>query len=472
MTEIEKSIINQVRDGNSFKTIADNLGMEYKKVLKIRKKLESDGELTKKDFQEGKYKKRLKFLQEDEKVQRILQYRRDGMLVTEISKMPDVKISQASVSIIIQECIQFGLITKEEMQTKSNGEEAKSEIEENVRKKTEEENKRRRVREEIARLEREKEARAREKAKKEARAKTKEEGELEEARKKREKDRRNLQIMQSKIKNDVNLNISLTAEKIDRIKEYIDASYEFYDKERMPISELNFIEQAIKKMPISQEELIRFAKACTKSQDSFRAFCMLKEINKLDMKIESEERISELEQILRNAYKVERAIQMIKIGNTETGAIIQATGLSADRVNILKIKLSKKPVSFLDFETRERVVKAYIEQKSLDRFYEKRGTTDFEKADIENQALYRKISPAKRDEMQEIRQDSKARITALCAKFGLKKETTARVIGESTCDQVEEYLEKALKGELIKEDELQGIKILEDPFKEYEEKSK
>ena len=207
------------------------------------------------------------------------------MLVTEISKMPDVKISQASVSIIIQECIQFGLITKEEMQTKSNGEEAKSEIEENVRKKTEEENKRRRVREEIARLEREKEARAREKAKKEARAKTKEEGELEEARKKREKDRRNLQIMQSKIKNDVNLNISLTAEKIDRIKEYIDASYEFYDKERMPISELNFIEQAIKKMPISQEELIRFAKACTKSQDSFRAFCMLKEINKLDMKI-------------------------------------------------------------------------------------------------------------------------------------------------------------------------------------------
>lgn len=436
----------------------------------------------------------------------VYRYLIDGVKVKEIAKAVTKEVS--SIYSIISRIKNKGKITDDEIkkarEERERKEEEKAKEKERLEREEAEREKEERLREERARIEnvkkereeakeekeREERLRAqrakaervrleREKAKKEeirrrelGKKDTKSEDDIEEARKKREKDRRNLQIMQSKIKNDVNLNISLTEEKIDRIKEYINASYEFYDKERMPVAELAFIEKAIRKMPISEEEFIRFSRACVKSQDSFRAFCMLQKRNELDIKIESEENLKHLEQYLKNACKIERAIQMIKTGNTETEAIIDATKLSADRVNILKIRLSNRPLNFLNFETREKVIKAYMDHKGLSAFYERRGTTDFERADIENQVAYRKISPTKRDEIQEIRQDSKVRIVALCTKLGLKKEITAGVIKESTSEEVEEYLEKALKGGLIKEDELQGIKMLEDPFKEDKERSK
>lgn len=84
---------------------------------------------------------------------------------------------------------------------------------------------------------------------------------------------------------------------------------------------------------------------------------------------------------------------------------------------------------------------------------------------------YRRIDSNKRDDVQEIKQDSKIRIIVLCTKLGIKQELISKVL-KITKKEIKEELGKAIRGELIKEEELQGIRILEDPLSDFKEKSK
>ncbi len=59
--------------------------------------------------------KRIEELKKNEKVQKILEYKKQGYTHDEIGKMPDIRLSGAQISIYIRECLELGLIKQEEI---------------------------------------------------------------------------------------------------------------------------------------------------------------------------------------------------------------------------------------------------------------------------------------------------------------------------------------------------------------------
>ena len=88
--------------------------------------------------------------------------------------------------------------------------------------------------------------------------------------------------------------------------------------------------------------------------------------------------------------------------------------------------------------------------------------SDLEIQDIENQALYRnkKLHSKKHDFEVETKQDSLTRIIVLYTKLGEDKQNISNLL-EIQEQEIEDILNKALKAGMIKENELQGINILD-----------
>lgn len=296
--------------------------------------------------------------------------------------------------------------------------------------------------------------------------------EQEEQRKKREseKEEKNFKMLKIKIERNTRLNMKLTQDDKAQIREYIDACYEYYKDKKMSKPEIEFLGRAIAKIKVNDIDIIKFAKLCAREKEYGYALEILDNRKELDITLteEQETKFVILERSLQKASKICRATQMINRGNTNTETISKVTGLSRDKINILKISISGKPTNFLGISGREKVIGELLHYKDLTRFYRERAMSDFEIQDIENQAKYRRIPTQKRDNIQEIRQDSRIRITALCTKLGRSSESIAKALNVQE-DEIREDLEKALNGGLIKENELKGIRLLQDPFLPFKE---
>lgn len=116
MTEIEENIIELLKEGYSLKKISEKLQKGYNEILKKKKKLIEEGNLTEEDITRGKENKKRRELEANLTVQKILRYKRRGMSDNAISKMAGINMKRPQVSEYVRNCIQLGLITKEEIE--------------------------------------------------------------------------------------------------------------------------------------------------------------------------------------------------------------------------------------------------------------------------------------------------------------------------------------------------------------------
>lgn len=185
----------------------------------------------------------------------------------------------------------------------------------------------------------------------------------------------NFTIIKSKIERIIRLDIKFTKDEEDKIKEYIFMCFSVYRESKAPKGEIELLGKAISKVPIRYEDIVKFTELCIRSREYNIAYRIIRDRKTLKLTTsipKMEEKLIELENNLMNACKVQSAIQMINKGNTNTGAISEVTGLSNDKINILKIRLSKKDIKFLSISNRERVIQSLIQNKCLEKFYRER----------------------------------------------------------------------------------------------------
>ncbi len=72
--------------------------------------------MTQEDIKQGKSKRRKEELQKNPLVRRILEYKRQGISDNQISKMPDIPITQQRIYIYIKECLELNLINRTEIE--------------------------------------------------------------------------------------------------------------------------------------------------------------------------------------------------------------------------------------------------------------------------------------------------------------------------------------------------------------------
>lgn len=286
-----------------------------------------------------------------------------------------------------------------------------------------------------------------------------------EKREEKEKEERKKEIKYNKLKSEivsiVKLNKKPSELEKGKLREYIDLSYEKYKKVKISKSELLFLKQGLQKIVITYEDIVEYVRICISVEEYSEALNFIKnrhEIKGINIPKEKENAIEMAETSLIRACKVQKAIRLIKLGNTNTEVISNVSGLSKDEINILKIKLSGKPIRIFNVIRREKMIRLLVKDKEL---YNMKNTqiSDFEMDDIEQQAKYRKIPPSKRDREAQVKQDSIIRIIVLLKKLGKKTESIAKTL-EMEPEEVEEKIKIALSVGLIKPTELQGIQLM------------
>ncbi len=198
------------------------------------------------------------------------------------------------------------------------------------------------------------------------------------------------------------------------------------------------------------------------------------QLNNITVSKDMEEKLKNLEICLVRACKTETAIRMLSAGNNNITAISELTELSKEAVAILKMKLSKlhKKIKFVSLNTREMAINEFLRYKSAYEIQQQFGIDDVEIIDIEEQARYRKLYKAKKQDFQvKQKQDSITRIIVLATKLGIKENAIAKVLKLDT-DTVKDYLNNAVEADLIKKSELNGINILDYGFSSNEEKTR
>lgn len=177
---------------------------------------------------------------------------------------------------------------------------------------------------------------------------------------------------------------------------------------------------------------------------------------------EENENLIKLEKLLVKACKVQTAIMMIKEKhkNIKIEDISNSTGLSKEIIAIIKMKLENRRVKMLTISRREIAISELLKGKNSIYIQNMLNISDLEMIDIENQSKYRQIPPKKRDFEAQIKQDSVTRVVVLVTKLGKKPEIIAKALNLKL-EVVEECLKNALKVGLIKDNELQGINLLD-----------
>ncbi len=172
------------------------------------------------------------------------------------------------------------------------------------------------------------------------------------------------------------------------------------------------------------------------------------------------ENLIKLEKLLIKACKVQTAIKMIKEEHRNIEDINKSTGLSKEKIAIIKMKLENKRVKMLTISKREEAISELLKGKNSIYIQNMLNISDLEMIDIENQSKYRQVLPEKRDFEAQIKQDSVTRVIVLVTKLGKKPEIIAKALNLKL-EVVEECLKNALKVKLIKDNELQGIDLLD-----------
>ncbi len=242
----------------------------------------------------------------------------------------------------------------------------------------------------------------------------------------------------------------------------------------MTKEELLFLKLALQKIPIDENDIIRFAKQSIVIGEYTEALNFIRNRHgkqEISISEEKEQALEKLEGSLIKASKVESAIQIIKRGNTNTEILSSIVGLSKEEINILKIQLSGKPIKLLNMSRREKVVELLLQDKKANLIQRKLGMSDLEMQDIEDEVRYKRLglNEATPEEVK-VKQNTRIRIVILATKLGMKIERIAKVL-KIEPEEVEKDIEEALKVDLIKINEVQGIKMLNSQdfkFKELE----
>ena len=279
-----------------------------------------------------------------------------------------------------------------------------------------------------------------------------------------------LEQLKSEISFEVKLGRNISPEKKKKIREYIDLCYEIHKDNKITKLELLFLKEAIRRVQIDEKDIIRFVKQCTsigEYEEALNIVVTRNQFKDATISKEKEEQFKKLETTLNKSLKVRKAIQIIRKGNVNTEVISEVTGLTHDEINILKIKISKRPVKFLSISKREEIMKV-LKKRDLHNIQKELGITDFETEDLKDQFKYRRLKPEERDFEAQIKQDSKIRIIVLFTKLGKSPDNLANIF-KIELKTVEKYLNSALEVGLIKENELKGINPLENTIPNYKE---
>ncbi|MCI8471370.1 MAG: hypothetical protein HFJ35_08015 [Clostridia bacterium] len=420
-------IIKYREQGMNYREIAEkpDILLDEKTVKNRILKLIELGLTTEDKYKEGKKERERKALLENEQVLKIIKYREQRIPYKKISEMPDISVSRDTVKRYIQRAIELGIV-KESDTEKSEQQPSKEEQKEGIEK---EEN--------IMRLNQLK---------------------------------RQIEIS-VRLKN---LPADASDEEKQKIREYIDLWYKIYEKEKMTKEELLFLKLALQKIPIDENDIIRFAKQSIVIGEYTEALNFIRNRHgkqEISISEEKEQALEKLEGSLIKASKVESAIQIIKRGNTNTEILSSIVGLSKEEINILKIQLSGKPIKLLNMSRREKVVELLLQDKKANLIQRKLGMSDLEMQDIEDEVRYKRLglNEATPEEVK-VKQNTRIRIVILATKLGMKIERIAKVL-KIEPEEVEKDIEEALKVDLIKINEVHGIKMLNSQdfkFKELE----
>lgn len=284
-----------------------------------------------------------------------------------------------------------------------------------------------------------------------------------------------LNQLKREIDDEVRLGMQATEEKQEKIREYVDLCFDIYAEQKMPILEFEFLEKALDVIPMKYTDVIKFARKGAELELYGKAVVKLrkrKEGKIGDISEEREEKLKKLEGNLVKAYKVRNAMLIMKNGNKNVKIISRMTGVPTEEINILKIKLSKKPVTLRNVFTREKIVDMLYKDKDPYKIQEKYDITDFEMEDIKDQVRCKRLRPKIKDtdvEMQ-IKQNGQIRIEMLCIKLGKKPEEVAKMFKLQDGD-IQKHINSAIQFGLIKPSQLNGIDPLsyqEIPFEELE----
>ncbi len=270
-----------------------------------------------------------------------------------------------------------------------------------------------------------------------------------------------LNQLKREIDAEVRLGVKPTKEKQEKIREYVDLCFETYSEQKMSLLELEFLEKALDIIPMRYSDVIKFARKSAELELYGKAVVKLrkrKEKKIEDISEEREEKLKKIEGNLLKAYQVRRAMLMMKNENKNIKMISSMTGLSDEEINILKIKLFKKPVKLRSVFTREKIVQMLYEDEDPYKIQEKYDITDFEMEDIRDQVRCKRLRPIIKytDIEMQIKQDSQIRIEMLCIKLGKKPEEVAKMFKLQEGD-IQKHINSAIQFGLIKPSQLNGI---------------
>ena len=263
---------------------------------------------------------------------------------------------------------------------------------------------------------------------------------------------------------EVNFGKKPTYKKDEQIREYIDLCNKVYMNSKIPKQELQHLKQAIQIVStINKKDVINFIKHCIKIEEYEEAISIFTNKQIMQKLSISEETKQKLQNTLKTAYQIQQAKQLINKGNTNTEVISEVTGLPQEKVSILKIQLEGKEIKLLDVNKREQVINWLLQDKIAGVIQAKFGITDFEMKDIEQQASQRRfIKNDKQIDLEtKARQSSALRIIVLYKKLGKSTDYISEIL-DIDINIVQRYIKAALKWQVIKKDEIDGIKLLDD----------
>ena len=412
----KEAILEGLRQGMSVAEIAQtysNQGLTEGNVIDWIKKLKAKGKITKEEILQARQNRR-KYITNKEHLEddaKILEYLKKGYIAEEIAKV--ISRSMSYVYVRTREMCKEGKITKEEIKQ----------------------------------------------AQMNTRQKERQQKKEQEEKEKREKDMQVFKRLKREIDIEVRLGKKPSDEQKEKIREYIDLCHEIYMKEKISMAELEFLERAMQRIEIKYEDIVQYSRRCIEIGEYTKPLTIIQKNKKFQVEQLSKkqkEKLQLLEQTLVNACRVNRAIQLIQRGNTDTKVISQTTGLSKDEANILKIQLMKKQVRLLSVMSRNKIVDKLVNFKDPEIIKQKYGITDFEMEDMVEQASCKRGNSDSNDIKDKVLQDSRIRIEMLLLKLGKEPERIARTFNlEYEMFQMDVHA--ALEFGLIKLEELNGI---------------
>ncbi len=304
---------------------------------------------------------------------------------------------------------------------------------------------------------------------KQARIRRKEEKEKAEQKKAMQEIEQQVNKLKREIDSEIRFGKNPSQEKLEKMREYINLCQERYQKENITRPELLYLGQVLQKVEIKERDLLQFVKfaiSIGEYQEALNFVRLVQEEQTRNFSESGRQKVKKLEEVLSKANKVKQALQIIKRGNTNTAVLSNATGLSKDEINILKIRTIGKPIRIAGPIKRRKILEVLITEKDPVKIQEEIDISDFEMEDMQEQKFEYKqqkrnikkaTSEQEKQEIQEqIEKNTRTRVVVLYTKIGKKPEFIAKVLKKEP-EEIQEDLDYAIEKGMIKEEQLQGI---------------